>query len=195
MRFFVIIAMIILVVLENRLEFLCIDHTNGDGAAHRKITGGAGQRTYLWLRKNGFPEGFRVLCYNCNQALGGFGYCPHQVERGEAEGSVAPQPRMSDRVRQEILVAANHLVSRGIYPSLFKLYKEIGRSAPAMVMQHRQALIEAGKWPTQRIAKTGERNIKPTASEIEAALNRIVPCEHSLAGQNIPIEDPRFDCA
>jgi hypothetical protein len=49
------------------------------GNKHRRQIGGCGY-FYRWLRKNGFPPGFQVLCYNCNQgkALGG-GVCPHQA--------------------------------------------------------------------------------------------------------------------
>ena len=61
---------------ENNLEFLLIDHINGGGNKHRqeeKI-----RNFYRWLIKNNFPEGFRVLCYNCNMSIGFYGYCPHQ---------------------------------------------------------------------------------------------------------------------
>ena len=56
----------------NDIRALCIDHVNGDGAEHRKKMcgskrNGAGFNTYLWLRKNHYPSGFQVLCYNCNQ--------------------------------------------------------------------------------------------------------------------------------
>ena len=30
-----------------------------------------------WLINERFPEGFRVLCHNCNQAIGYYGECPH----------------------------------------------------------------------------------------------------------------------
>lgn len=30
-----------------------------------------------WCRRNGYPKGFRVLCHNCNMAIGFYGYCPH----------------------------------------------------------------------------------------------------------------------
>jgi hypothetical protein len=33
---------------------------------------------YVWLRDNGWPEGYRVLCHNCNSARGLYGYCPHE---------------------------------------------------------------------------------------------------------------------
>jgi hypothetical protein len=55
------------------LEFLSIDHIKGGGSKHKKTV----RHVYLWLRKKGFPKGFRVLCHNCNQSLGAYGYCPH----------------------------------------------------------------------------------------------------------------------
>lgn len=50
---------------------LTLDHVENDGADHRRsITGsatkGTGHRLYKWLRENGYPPGFQVLCYNCN---------------------------------------------------------------------------------------------------------------------------------
>lgn len=64
---------------ERRTEFLTIDHVDGDGAAHRRQIGQSA--TYAWLRRQGFPDGFRVLCANCNWSRGLFGYCPHERER------------------------------------------------------------------------------------------------------------------
>lgn len=64
---------------ESAIEFLTIDHVNGGGNAHRreaKLNGG--YATHLWLKKNGYPAGFRVLCMNCNMSFGQHGYCPHQ---------------------------------------------------------------------------------------------------------------------
>ena len=63
---------------ETAIEFMSIDHINGGGSKHRKIIGGAGHDTYIWLIRNNFPEGFRVLCHNCNNSIGHFGYCPHE---------------------------------------------------------------------------------------------------------------------
>lgn len=56
------------------LEFLTFDHINGGGSQHRKTV----KDMAWWLNKEGFPPGFRVLCLNCNGALGFYGYCPHQ---------------------------------------------------------------------------------------------------------------------
>lgn len=62
---------------ETELDFLTIDHINNDGAKHRKQHG----HNFLpnWLKKNDFPEGFRVLCYNCNCGRRiNNGVCPHK---------------------------------------------------------------------------------------------------------------------
>jgi len=64
---------------EQTIEFLCIDHTNGGGNAHRRYIGvGSGDAFYGWLVKNSYPPGFRVLCHNCNSARGHYGKCPHE---------------------------------------------------------------------------------------------------------------------
>lgn len=63
---------------EEKIEFLSIDHINGGGHKHRKSIGG--QKIDQWLLQQGFPDGFRILCHNCNQALGNYGYCPHIAE-------------------------------------------------------------------------------------------------------------------
>lgn len=52
---------------EDDLIVLSVDHLGGGGAKHREdiriTTGGT---FYAWLKKSGFPEGFQVLCRNCN---------------------------------------------------------------------------------------------------------------------------------
>jgi len=63
---------------EAHIEFLTIDHVNGDGAKHRKKD--KGHNIYKWLKVHNYPEGFRVLCINCNWSIGVWGYCPHQVK-------------------------------------------------------------------------------------------------------------------
>jgi len=63
---------------EKRREFLCIDHIDGGGTRHRAEMKAQGQGTIQWwLKRNNYPKGFRVLCFNCNGALGHWGYCPH----------------------------------------------------------------------------------------------------------------------
>jgi len=66
---------------ETTYEFLSIDHINGGGRKHR-------EEIYRlicpWLKKNNYPDGFQVLCFNCNQAKGIYGICPHQ-KKGEPQ--------------------------------------------------------------------------------------------------------------
>ncbi|MBW2672200.1 MAG: hypothetical protein JRD89_02135 [Deltaproteobacteria bacterium] len=64
---------------EGHIEFLTFDHIGGGGNKHRKAIGVRGSGEMVrWLIKNNFPKGFRVLCNNCNTAIGLHGYCPHQ---------------------------------------------------------------------------------------------------------------------
>lgn len=65
------------------IEFLGIDHVDGGGTEHRRRVG-SNQEVYRELRRNNYPPGFRVLCHNCNLAIGFYGYCPHEAEH-EAE--------------------------------------------------------------------------------------------------------------
>ncbi len=76
---------------ETHSEFLSIDHIKGKGCQHRKKIGvPSGGPFYVWLRKNGYPEGFRVLCANCNASFGHFGYCPHEFEKQDKSSSTVP---------------------------------------------------------------------------------------------------------
>lgn len=48
-------------------DILTIDHALQNGAEHRRAQAiSGGNRMYYWLRSNGYPEGLRLLCYNCN---------------------------------------------------------------------------------------------------------------------------------
>lgn len=51
---------------ENRLAALDLDHINGGGTRERKATGRSSQEIYRHAIRDGFPEGFQVLCRNCN---------------------------------------------------------------------------------------------------------------------------------
>lgn len=63
---------------EAHREFLTVDHAKGDGAAHRRSIGRGAHTLYLWLKRNKYPPGFRILCMNCNFSHGMLGYCPHE---------------------------------------------------------------------------------------------------------------------
>ena len=49
---------------QGDLDVLCLDHINDDGAAHRRTI--RTTNSYQWIIKHGYPEGFQVLCFNCN---------------------------------------------------------------------------------------------------------------------------------
>ena len=71
---------------ETHLEFLALDHIDGGGNISRrnKTNSRSGGVPYSKkLRREGYPEGYRVLCHNCNQAIGAYGYCPHQLIQKE----------------------------------------------------------------------------------------------------------------
>ena len=65
---------------EFRYEFLTLDHVHGGGNQHRReVTGSTkgGSSFYKWLKVNGYPDGFQVLCFNCNMAKAMNGKCSY----------------------------------------------------------------------------------------------------------------------
>lgn len=64
----------------NHIDFLTLDHIGGGGNEHRRTLGG-NSKVYWWIKRNNFPPGFRVRCYNCNLSAKFNGYCPvHESE-------------------------------------------------------------------------------------------------------------------
>lgn len=66
---------------ETERLFLTLDHINNDGSAFRKSHNFLhhGARFYKWLKANGYPPGYQVLCSNCNHGKHrNNGVCPHQ---------------------------------------------------------------------------------------------------------------------
>src|SRR5665213_1750329 len=71
---------------ESELVFLTLDHVNNDGAQwRRREFGGNGSRgcginTYEWCKRNGYPDIFQILCWNCQQGkrFSPDGICPHK---------------------------------------------------------------------------------------------------------------------
>jgi hypothetical protein len=67
---------------ETEPMFLTLDHVANNGKSHReemRSTGGA--KMYRWLRDNGYPSGFQVLCSNCNHGkYRNGGICPHMAK-------------------------------------------------------------------------------------------------------------------
>lgn len=62
---------------ESEIYFLTIDHIEGGGNIHRKKIG-TKSMTY-WLKMKKFPQGYQVLCFNCNCGRSiNKGICPHK---------------------------------------------------------------------------------------------------------------------
>ena len=68
---------------EDEPLFLDVDHINNDGHKFRDKKGRRAIRNiYQWLVQKNFPQGFQILCANCNQAKRrNNGVCPHLSRR------------------------------------------------------------------------------------------------------------------
>ncbi len=62
---------------ETEYFFLTIDHINGGGHRHRLTMPGGG--LIFRLKRDNFPPGYRILCYNCNCVRGHYPKCPHEL--------------------------------------------------------------------------------------------------------------------
>jgi hypothetical protein len=137
---------------ETNLSFLGIDHINGGGIKHRavlRLQNIVGGGIYRWLRDQGWPPGYRVLCNNCNIAIGFYGVCPHKkpieiippdVLRGRCvslarKGIAHPDAKLTPR---RVLIARES-VKKGI--PIVVLARRYGISPQAM----RKAVI-GGSW-------------------------------------------------
>ena len=65
---------------ENDPRFLNVEHING-----RASKTDIGVRLYYRLKRENFPEGYQILCYNCNIAKGIYGQCPHQEIKNDGK--------------------------------------------------------------------------------------------------------------
>lgn len=64
---------------EKEFLFLSLDHIYGGGHEDRKKFKGVTFLFYRWLIKNNYPDGFQVLCMNCNWGKHmNSGVCPHK---------------------------------------------------------------------------------------------------------------------
>ena len=63
---------------ETNQKFLSIDHVNQDGYDLRPFHG-KGRQLFTHIEREGYPDSFQLLCFNCNlgRARNG-GVCPHK---------------------------------------------------------------------------------------------------------------------
>lgn len=130
-------------------EFLSLDHVEGNGGKHRSEIGSG--RIYAWVWKNKLPPGFRVLCHNCNQAIGMYGYCPHHHPELAVK---APPPLLTIKKQEQadaaLIAAAVKLNDNGIPVTASNLAK--ATKARLWSVEKRMARLRTEKkWPFQRI--------------------------------------------
>ena len=72
--------------IDTHLDFLTLDHIDGriDMIKDKKLEkigyseNRRGKSLNMWLKKNDYPIGFQILCWNCNTTKFLYGKCPHQ---------------------------------------------------------------------------------------------------------------------
>lgn len=82
---------------ETDLKVLSIDHIGNGRPEGRKRHG---MNLYAVLRRSNFPAGYRVLCLNCNMALGFYGYCPH---KGVPDKSLSKMQKALRKLKAEVV--------------------------------------------------------------------------------------------
>jgi hypothetical protein len=132
---------------EDKIEFLSVDHVGGGGSAHRKRIGASG--LYTWLKREGFPPGFRILCHNCNQAIGHYGYCPHQERREYLLEIPRERAKAVATVRKKIVAAVRLCRDRHVPLTAANVAAAAGMPIPT-VKGYRRQLFLAGLWPYHR---------------------------------------------
>lgn len=138
---------------EDKLEFLSIDHVAGGGRKHLVHIGQSG--LYTWLKRNGFPPGFRILCHNCNQAIGAYGYCPHQEQRDYVTSIPRERDVASSDTSQKII--AGIAVCRNAGKLLTKENVAAAAGVPMSTLgRYRRGLFLAGEWPYVRNYPNGQ---------------------------------------
>ena len=60
---------------EKHIEFLTLDHINGRKSMNHAPSLKA-EKLWRRLKRDGYPKGIRVLCWNCNSSKSNNPYCP-----------------------------------------------------------------------------------------------------------------------
>jgi len=60
---------------EKDIRLLTFDHIDGGGKQH--VIKDNIKNLYEYLYYNNYPDGYKILCFNCNKSYGQYGYCPH----------------------------------------------------------------------------------------------------------------------
>lgn len=98
---------------ESDTRFLTVEHTNRDGAAHRRKVGGGGVILYRDLKRRGYPrDGYCLFCANCNWATRFGDPCPHRSKKRTKQHSPTKKKAWNatyaSELRHETLIAYGH---------------------------------------------------------------------------------------
>ena len=101
-----------------------LEHPNLDGAQHRRelaVKNIRGNSIYRLLKKTEYPKGYRVLCFNCNWAIGHYDrVCPHQAggliwrittRVSVAQPAISTAPTVSPRMRSRATTSSAPITS------------------------------------------------------------------------------------
>jgi hypothetical protein len=77
---------------ESNIQFLQLDHKDGQGCEERRQVKLVGDAYYRWVIAQGFPDYLQVLCAGCNFAKRNGTECPHEQERRDLIDAVAKIP-------------------------------------------------------------------------------------------------------
>lgn len=85
---------------EDIEAFLTVDHIDPIGSTGRVQLGQ--QNIYSWLVYNNFPDGFRLLCSNCNHGRHrNGGICPHQEGSSTMANASSPKRGEAPNIRKD----------------------------------------------------------------------------------------------
>jgi dCTP deaminase len=137
---------------EPNPEFLCIDHVHGGGGTHRRQIGLGGYAIYIWLRKNEYPAGFRVLCFNCNYAVIGGKDCPHTYRVSARGGGILSDSAILKNIERGV-IQISPFVAAHVNPASVDL--TLGRNVVEYIIEGELDARVAPKTKRYRITDAG----------------------------------------
>ncbi len=89
---------------ESQYRFLTFDHINPDGKTPSNINGLKLVRAALTaFGQHGYPNSkYRILCFNCNESIGHYGYCSHN---GQPTNIIPSKYALQRRVAKAEMIA------------------------------------------------------------------------------------------
>jgi adenylate kinase family enzyme len=145
---------------ESEIKFLTIDHIENNGSEHRKSEKvGSGGGFYAWLKRNSYPPGFQVLCWNCNAAKGMYGSCPHTL--------AVPSKDMKDNI---LVIMQGHSGS-----GKSTLARQIAKVIDAEIFSTDEFFVQDGvyKFDATKLGFFHQKNLENCIQAMKNGLNTI----------------------